>query len=103
MRPPRILDVVRATKEVAPAHPDVTAWWYAPPRRLAVAGPTRNAGSDGEPDHEIEIAVESAAAAAPDRARIARELSEALRVPRVSVRVYRGADERRALFRLLSH
>jgi hypothetical protein len=100
MRSPRILDVIRATKEVASAHPDVTAWWYAPPRRLDVTASIPE-GAVATP--AIELVVESAPRGnVPDRARIARELAAALRLPRVSVRPYRGAKEERALFRLLS-
>jgi hypothetical protein len=96
MRPPRILDVIRAAKVVAAAHPDVSAWWYAPQRRLSVSGQTSASSI------EVEVAIESAPRSSPDRTRIARELSDALRVPGVSVRPYRGADEERALFRLIS-
>ncbi len=99
MRPPRILDVIRATKEVASAHPDVTAWWYAPPRRLDVSASIPEGGRAPT----IELVVESAPRGkAPDRARIARDLSAALSLPSVSVRSYRGANEERALFRLIS-
>jgi hypothetical protein len=99
MRSPRILDVIRAAKEVAPAHPDVVAWWYAPPNRLDVTGATPHGAAVAA---EVELVVQSAPQGSPDRARIAQDLAVALRFAKVSVRTYRGANEQRSLFRLIS-
>jgi len=98
-RAPRILDVIRAVIEVAPAYPDVIAWWYAPPKRLDVAGNIPDGPSRAG---DLEIVVQRAPAGPPDRVSIARDLSVALPFSNVSVRAYRGPNEERALFRLFS-
>jgi hypothetical protein len=97
MRPPSILDVVRAVKAVAASHEDVRGWWYAPPKRLRLAGELPS--ERGE--RRVEIAVEGELQAA-DHEVIAAELSSALRGAAVRVRAYRGRHDDGHLFRLLS-
>ncbi len=106
MRPPSILDVVRAVKAVAAAHQEVSAWWYAPPKRLRLAGERPGEASK----RQVEIAIEGRFGAETCDA-IAREISRALRdTPRdemgdettVRVRPYRGPRDDGHLFRLLS-
>jgi hypothetical protein len=110
MRQARILDVLCAVREVAPAHPEVEAWWYAPPRRLRLQGERpRDArgdacgggsGSEGAP--AIEVVVEAGSAASPDCVGIAAELARWLPGSALSVRLHRAAAEERQLFRLVS-
>jgi hypothetical protein len=92
MRQPRILDVLRAVREVAASHPHVRAFWYAPPRRLHPPGAATSAGN------AIEVAVEGGAA--EDLAGIASDVARSLGVPSVSARPFRGAGEDRQLYRL---
>lgn len=98
MKQPSILDVVHGVKAVAPAHPEVVAWWYTPPQRLRLAGelPAR-----GESLLAIELVVETTEAAAARCEQIAKELSLALRTA-VGVRTHRGTREERPLFRIVS-
>ncbi len=94
-RPPSILDVVRAVKSIAAAHGEISAWWYAPSKRLRLTGDRPGAGS--------ALPVEIALAGDPSAFdAIARELSRALRDAPVRVRPYRGPREDGHLFRLLS-
>ena len=94
MRPPSILDVVRAVKNVAATRDDVRGWWYAPPKRL------RLAGERGPADRHVEIAVEGDPRGGHDL--LAHELSRALSGFPVRVRPYRGRDGDAHLFRLVS-
>jgi hypothetical protein len=97
MRPPSILDVVRAVKALAREYQEVKAWWYAPPRRLRLAGerPSETGG------RQVEIAIEgNCDPGTCDR--IARQLSHALRQAPVHVRPYRGRPDDARLYRLLS-
>jgi hypothetical protein len=100
MRQPSILDVVRAVKEIATGHHEVSSWWYAPPQRLRLAGALP---ASGAPLALVELAVEMVGDCAPNCETIARELSRALRGAPVRVRRYRGDLEPRHLFRLTSH
>ncbi len=114
MRQARILDVLRAVTEVAPAHPEVEAWWYAPPRRLRLQGErprdargdlcagVSGARSDSERAPAVEVVVEAGPAASPDCVGIAGELERRLPESTLSVRPYRAAAEERQLFRLVS-
>jgi hypothetical protein len=97
MRPPSILDVVRAVKAVAAAHEEVGGWWYAPAKRLRLAG-ERPASRDA---HPVELAVEGELEPSAHAA-IASEVSRALRGAPVRVRAYRGKHDDGHLFRLLS-
>jgi hypothetical protein len=96
MRQPSILNVLRAVRQVGPAHPEVRAWWYAPARRLRLHG----ALPEGEGD-AVEVVVELDLQGA-DLAAIGGEIAQSLRSGPVSVRPHRGADEERQLYRLLS-
>jgi hypothetical protein len=105
LRQPSILDVVHGIKSVAPAHPEVSAWWYTPPQRLRLAGdlPGSSAATPS-----IEVVVEgfepagSAGTPAIGCAQIAKELSAALSGIAVGVRTHRGDREERPLFRIVS-
>jgi hypothetical protein len=101
IRPPSILDVVRAVKALAGDHGEVSAWWYAPPRRLRLAGEKPNEAGG----RHVEIAIEGECDPATCD-RIARQLSialsGALRQTPVRVRPYRGKAEDARLYRLLS-
>jgi hypothetical protein len=97
MRPPSILDVVRAVKAVAASHADVPGWWYAPPKRLRLAG--ERPSDRGE--RRVEIAIEGELPSSAHEA-IAAELSRALHGAAVRVRAYRGRHDDGHLFRLLS-
>jgi hypothetical protein len=96
MRQPSILNVLRAVRQVGPAHPEVRAWWYAPARRLRLHG----ALPEGEGD-AVEVVVELDLQGT-DLAAIGGEIAQSLRSGPVSVRPHRGADEERQLYRLLS-
>jgi hypothetical protein len=96
MKQPSILDVIQGVKKVAPAHPDVIAWWYAPPVRLRLAG---RLPASVEADGSIEVVVEGGGLAC---ARIAHDLSQALEKADVAVRLHRGEGEERQLFRVVS-
>jgi hypothetical protein len=96
MRQPSILNVLRAVRQVGPAHPEVRAWWYAPARRLRLHG----ALPEGEGD-AVEVVVELDLQGA-DLAAIGGEIAQSLQSGPVSVRPHRGADEERQLYRLLS-
>jgi hypothetical protein len=93
MRPPSILDVLRAIRDVGPAHPEVRAWWYAPVRRERPV--------EGEAGEAVEVVVEMDGSAA-DLAGIGGDLADRLHRGPVSVRAHRGAGEARRLYRLLS-
>ncbi len=96
MKQPSILDVIQGVKTVAPAHPEVDVWWYAPPVRLRLGGELpRSAGAPAS----IELVVEGAGMTC---ARIAQDLSRALSDADVTVRVHVGEKEERQLFRILS-
>jgi hypothetical protein len=99
MRQPRILDVVRAVKDIARGHPEVAAWWYAPPQRLRLTGALPEAGA---PHTLVELAIEGPAERDPGRETLARELSRSLNGVAVRIRTYRGDLEERRLFRLVS-
>ena len=97
MRPPSILDVLRAVRDVVPAHPEVRAWWYAPSRGSRLHG-----GRPGEEsDAALEVIIETDTPGA-DLARIGRDLADRLRRGPVSVRPHRGNGEERQLYRLMS-
>lgn len=100
MRRPSILDVLEAVTTVAPAHPEVRAWWYVPAARImtgAVAGE-----APGEPGRPVELVVEPRDGAEPDPSAIATELSDRLWRTRVAVRVRTATAEGEALYRLIS-
>ena len=97
MRRPSILDVLRAVREVGPAHPRVRAWWYAPGRRLRLPGGL--AGEDTGATLEIVVETDGDGA---DLERIGGDLADRLRPGPVSVRFHRGNAEERQLYRLLS-
>jgi hypothetical protein len=98
VRQPSILDVVNGVKRVLPAHPEVSAWWYTPPQRLRLAGDLPGAASA---PLSIEVVVEAAVPEQVPCAKIAKELSEVLRIE-VRVRTHRGDREERPLFRIVS-
>jgi hypothetical protein len=87
MRPPTILDVVQAVTRLAPSHPEVTVWWYAP-------AATGAAG--------VLLVLESREGALPDTATIGSALAGRLGSGTVTVRMHRGAAERQARYRLLT-
>jgi len=95
MRRPSILDVLRAVRDVGPAHPKVRAWWYAPGRRLRLQGAGEEAGE------AVEVVVETDAGGA-DLSGIGGDLADRLRRGPVSVRPHRGKGEEQQLYRLLS-
>ena len=97
MRQPSILDVLRAVREVASAHPEVRAWWYAPVHRLRLQGALPSSTDASW----IEVAVEVDKNVA-NLEGIAAQIAEQLRCGPVSVRPYRGAQEERQLYRLFS-
>ena len=99
MRHARILDVLSAVTAIAPAHPKVEAWWYAPPRRLRLHGEIARARAEAPP---LEVVVQGASSLSTDCDAIAAELSGRLAGSRVAVRIHRGETEDRQLFRLLS-
>ncbi len=95
MRRPNVLDVVRAVTEVAPEHPEVRVWWYAPIIDAELpAGP-------GD-DRPLEIVLELANTDRPDLEAIGSALCARLRWPRVTVREHRGQEEESRLFRMLT-
>lgn len=100
MKQPSILDVVQGVKTVAPAHPEVHAWWYTPPQRLRLAGELPR--STGPTVLSIEVVVEGRGAQEIPCERIAEELSVALKGAAVAVRVHCGDREQRQLFRIVS-
>jgi hypothetical protein len=101
VKQPSILDVVHGVKTVAPAHPEVKAWWYTPPQRLRLAGELPGL----ESAVTVEVVLETSAGhgheelACPE---IAKELSRALAGAVVGVRAHRGEREERRLFRIVS-
>jgi hypothetical protein len=97
LKQPSILDVVHGVKVVAPAHPEVVAWWYTPPQRLRLAGELPARGES----LAIELVVETTESAIARCEQIAKELSLALRTA-VGVRTHRGTREERPLFRIVS-
>jgi hypothetical protein len=97
MRQPSILDVLRAVREVALAHPEVRAWWYAPVHRLRLQGALPSTTDESQ----IEVAIEVDNHGA-NLEGIAAQIAEQLRCGPVSVRPYRGAQEERQLYRLFS-
>jgi hypothetical protein len=99
VRQPSILDVVRAVTEVSPSHPEIRTWWYAPPKRLRLRGELEADGSRTQ--QIVEVAVDAVSPSA-DFDALASELSRKLRGSPVTVRTFRGADEERQLYRLLS-
>ena len=102
MRQPSILDVVHGVKRVAPAHPDVSAWWYTPPQRLRLAGDLPGSGSATLPIEVVVEGFEPALTAEIACAQIATELSAELSGIPVAVRMHRGEREERPLFRIVS-
>jgi hypothetical protein len=98
VKQPSILDVVRAVTELGSSHPEIRAWWYAPPKRLRLRGELEPDGSRKQ--QVVDVAVEASSSADLDA--LAGELSRKLRGSPVSVRRFRGADEERQLYRLLS-
>lgn len=99
MRRPNILDVVQAVASVAPAHPEVAAWWYVPAMQVrpAAGGPAAPAA-----ERPVELVLEASDGAAPDLSGIGTEVSERLWGTPVAVRAHRGAAEPGPLYRLLS-
>jgi hypothetical protein len=88
MRPPSILDLVRAVTELAPAHPGIAVWWYA------------RAGEPGAPP--MLLVLEPRDGASPDTSLIAAELRRRLGPGAAAVRLHRGAAETHGLYRLLT-
>jgi hypothetical protein len=88
MRPPSILDLVQAVSELAPAHPEVAAWWY-----------TRVADLGSPP---MVVVIESIDGSEADCAAIGTELQRRLRPDAVAVRPHRAAAEAATLYRLLT-
>jgi hypothetical protein len=99
VKQPSILDVVRAVAEIGPSHPEIRSFWYAPPKRLRLRGELEPDGSRRQ--QIVEVAVEPSSPSA-DFDALAGELSRKLKGSPVSVRRFRGADEERQLYRLLS-
>lgn len=99
MRDASILDVVRAVTDLAPAHPEVTVWWYSPTDMLRLQGEL-NAGALRR--RPVEVAVEARGTISPEYEEIAAELSERLWGNPVRVRAYEGLGETSRLFRVLS-
>jgi hypothetical protein len=97
MRHAAILDVLRAVSEAAAAHPEIAVWWYAPERRLRLAG-ERSAGKRGAP---LQIIVEPSPGEVVDCAAIAAVLGRCLPEQHVEVRP-RAATEEAHLYRLKS-
>jgi hypothetical protein len=104
VKQPSILDVLHGVKAVAPAHPEVKAWWYTPPQRLRLAGELPGL----ESALTLEVVVEHGAGAGEETIAtgacdaIAKELSLALGGAVVGVRTHRGDREERPLFRVVS-
>lgn len=96
MRRPNILDVTRAIRAVAPAHPEVKVWWYSP------AVVFRLAGESTEEPPPLMVVLELDAGASPDLDGIASKLSDQLAGTRFSVRRHRGEAEDRQLVRVLT-
>jgi hypothetical protein len=94
-----ILEVLHAINSVAPGHPAVTSWWYAPPRRLGAAG-QRARSDDGRAP--IEVVVGGEGLDASRLPPIAADLSRALGGAPATARLHRGAGEETSLFRMLS-
>jgi hypothetical protein len=88
MRPPTILDVVQAVIRLAPSHPEVAVWWFAP-AATGAPGPM--------------LALESREGALPDAAGIRSELAGRFGPGTVTVRVHRGPAEGEAHYRLFTH
>lgn len=86
---------MQAVAALAPDHPEVTVWWYAPAPELKPGGNRSGRGA-------LEIVVESAGTRSPDPASLAAQLSERLRGHEVAVRAHRGREEKR-LFRMLTN
>ncbi len=99
MRHAAILDVLRAVKDLADAHPEVAAWWYAPARRLRLLGQRARGSAEAL---RLEIVVQPAASAAVDCDCLASELGRRLPGDSIAVRLHRGAAEEKRLFRLKS-
>jgi hypothetical protein len=98
MKSATILDVLHAVTRVARDHREVEAWWYAPSRRLRLAGDSPDAG----PAPMTEVAIDTATGTSVDEDLLARELKALLGTKDVRVRRYEGAAEPRALFRLVT-
>jgi hypothetical protein len=99
MRQARILDVLSAVTEVAAAHPEIEAWWYAPPRRLRLHGEIARARQEAS---LLEVIVQTHGSLSTGCDGIAAELSRRLPGSSLAVRLHRGSAEDRQLFRLLS-
>jgi len=97
MRPPSILDMLRAVKEVGSTHGEVRAFWYAPARRLRLQGELPGSQTTREVEVVVEVDIP-----AVDLTVIAAELERLLRGVPVTVRRHRGASEERQLYRLWS-
>lgn len=99
MRPPSILDVVRAVKVASRRRRDVRAWWYAPAKRLRLDGELA-AGGVGQPP--LEIVIDPVAGRTPDCDQIARDISSVLGAASVHVRARDGGGTADGLYRLVS-
>ncbi len=100
MRHAAILDVLRAVTDVAARHPEIQVWWYAPARRLRLAGERTLGPSE---TFALEIVVETATPESVDCSCLAVELQRKLPGSEaISVRLHRGAGEKLRLFRLKS-
>jgi hypothetical protein len=88
MRPPTILDVVQAVIRLAPSHPEVAVWWFAP------------AGS-GAPGPILVL--ECREGALPDAESIGSELAGRFGPGAVTVRVQRSPAEGQVRYRLFTH
>ncbi|NIM47881.1 MAG: hypothetical protein GTO22_01220 [Gemmatimonadales bacterium] len=98
MRPPSILDVVRAVTVVAPAYTQVATWWYSPATRFRLRGEGNGAGQERAP---LKIAIDLNGDRNPDFDGIAAALAGRLGVP-VAVRAHQGSDEQIRLVRVLT-
>ncbi len=99
MRQARILDVVRAVTAVAPSHPEVQAWWYAPMPLLHLRG---DAPGDVRERPPLEVVLEVGENGVVDFDGIAAELSKQLWDYPIATRAHQGGAEEKRLFRLLS-
>jgi len=99
MRHARILDVLSAVTAVAAGHPEILAWWFAPPQRLRLQGEIARPRQETPP---LEVVVQADPAVSTVCDVIAAELSGRLSGSPVTVRLHRGGAEERQLFRLLS-
>src|SRR5689334_2621697 len=95
MRPPRILDVLKAVTSVAAGFPHVTVWWYAP----AATQRLQQGAAPGFERVPCEVVVETDGGAT-DADLLGQALMRELAGYPVRVRLFSGDSH--GLFRLLS-